>query len=96
MKLGKKEGPGTSLDRCSVRIQLIWVAVLSCLLNYPQWLSVPHELTVLCQSFGSLDGADGQNGKDGLTPKRGIDYWTDADKAEIKGYVDEAILGGAW
>lgn len=36
------------------------------------------------------------NGKDGQTPVRGIDYWTDADKAEIKGYVDEAILGGAW
>ena len=36
------------------------------------------------------------NGKDGATPKRGEDYWTDEDKAEIKGYVDEAILGGAW
>ncbi len=33
---------------------------------------------------------------DGNTPVKGIDYWTDADKAEIKGYVDEAILGGAW
>lgn len=29
-------------------------------------------------------------------PARGKDYWTEADKAEIKGYVDEAILGGAW
>lgn len=33
--------------------------MLSCaevyfLLNYPQWLSVQHELTVLCQSFSSL------------------------------------------
>jgi hypothetical protein len=33
---------------------------------------------------------------DGYTPVRGTDYWTDADKAEIKSYVDEAILGGAW
>ncbi len=33
---------------------------------------------------------------DGYTPKKGIDYWTDADKAEIKGYVDEEFLGGAW
>lgn len=33
---------------------------------------------------------------DGTTPVRGIDYWTDADKAEIKAYVDDAILGGAW
>ena len=35
-------------------------------------------------------------GKDGYTPIRGKDYWTDTDKAEIKSYVDEAILGGAW
>jgi len=36
------------------------------------------------------------DGKDGYTPVRGTDYWTDADKAEIKSYVDNAILGGAW
>ncbi len=42
------------------------------------------------------EGVNGMDGKDGYTPQRGIDYWTDADKAEIKGYVDEAILGGAW
>lgn len=36
------------------------------------------------------------NGADGYTPVRGTDYWTDADKAEIKSYVDEAILGGEW
>ncbi len=29
-------------------------------------------------------------------PVRGVDYWTDEDKQEIKSYVDEAILGGAW
>lgn len=29
-------------------------------------------------------------------PVKGVDYWTDADKAEIKSYVDDAILGGAW
>ena len=29
-------------------------------------------------------------------PVRGTDYWTEADKSEIKSYVDEAILGGAW
>lgn len=32
----------------------------------------------------------------GYTPQREVDYWTDADKAEIKNYVEEAILGGAW
>ena len=36
------------------------------------------------------------DGMDGYTPRRGVDYWTDADKAEIKAYVDEAILGGVW
>lgn len=29
-------------------------------------------------------------------PVKGVDYWTDEDKAEIKAYVDEAILGGEW
>ena len=41
-------------------------------------------------------GRDGKNGADGKTPVRGVDYWTAADIAEIKAFVDEAILGGAW
>lgn len=47
-------------------------------------------------------GADGANGPqgpagaDGYTPVRGTDYWTDDDIATIRGYVDDAILGGAW
>lgn len=41
-------------------------------------------------------GADGDPGPAGYTPVRGTDYWTEDDKAEIKGYVDEAILGGEW
>ena len=41
-------------------------------------------------------GEKGNAGNDGYTPERGVDYWTDTDKAEIKTYVDEAILGGAW
>lgn len=36
------------------------------------------------------------DGADGKTPVRGTDYWTEADKAEIKAYVDEAILNGSW
>lgn len=31
-----------------------------------------------------------------VTLVRGVDYWTEEDIAEIKSYVDEAILGGAW
>ena len=41
-------------------------------------------------------GAAGKNGADGKTPVRGTDYWTEADKTEIKSYVDEAILRGEW
>lgn len=32
----------------------------------------------------------------GHTPVRGTDYWTDADKNEIKSYVNDAILDGKW
>ncbi len=41
-------------------------------------------------------GEKGETGAAGAIPVRGVDYWTDADKAEIKSYVDTAILGGAW
>lgn len=41
-------------------------------------------------------GDKGDTGQNGYTPIRGTDYWTESDKAEIKSYVDEAILGGAW
>ena len=41
-------------------------------------------------------GKDGKDGADGYSPVRGTDYWTEADKAEIKSYVDTAILGGVW
>ena len=36
------------------------------------------------------------DGEDGYTPVRGTDYWTNADKEEIKAYVDDAILNGEW
>lgn len=42
------------------------------------------------------DGIDGKDGIDGRTPVRGTDYWTTDDINTIKGYVDTAILGGAW
>ena len=35
-------------------------------------------------------------GNNGDSPVKGVDYWTEADIAEIKAYVDDAILGGAW
>lgn len=45
---------------------------------------------------GAFKGAKGDPGEDGYTPVRGTDYWTAEDIAAIKGYVDTAILGGAW
>lgn len=41
-------------------------------------------------------GSKGDTGASGYTPVRGTDYWTEADKAEIRSYVDNAILGGEW
>lgn len=41
-------------------------------------------------------GPKGDTGPAGYTPVRGTDYWTAADIATIKSYVDDAILGGAW
>ena len=41
-------------------------------------------------------GDKGDTGSAGYTPVRGTDYWTEADKSEIKAYVDEAILNGSW
>ena len=48
------------------------------------------------QGIQGVKGDKGDKGADGYTPVRGEDYWTEADKAEIKSYVDDAILGGAW
>ncbi len=44
----------------------------------------------------SFDVLNGNKGADGYTPKKRIDYWNDEDIAEIKSYVEEAILGGEW
>ena len=34
------------------------------------------------------NGQDGADGADGYTPVKGVDYWTDSDKAEIQQYID--------
>ena len=46
--------------------------------------------------FAGPRGEKGADGMDGYTPVKGVDYWTVGDVAEIKAYVDEVILGGAW
>ncbi len=42
--------------------------------------------------FDGKDGKNGVDGKDGYTPQKGVDYWTDADKADIKAYVAPLIV----
>lgn len=41
-------------------------------------------------------GEPGKDGADGKTPQRGTDYWTDADIASIKSYLETVILNGEW
>lgn len=54
------------------------------------------EGTVLTITSASGTSSADLKGEPGKTPARGTDYWTEADIAQIKSYVDEAILGGAW
>ena len=51
----------------------------------------PTDKTVLW-----VDTDDESDDTANITPIKGVHYWTDEDKAEIRAYVDEAILGGAW
>ena len=43
-----------------------------------------------------LDSLIGPKGDKGDSPVRGVDYWTDTDKEEIKSYVNTATLEGEW
>lgn len=52
--------------------------------------------TAITDALSQAKASGEFDGKNGETPVRGTDYWTDADKAEIKTYVDEVILGGVW
>lgn len=43
------------------------------------------------KASGEFDGKDGQDGADGHTPVKGVDYWTDADKAQMVNDVIAAL-----
>ena len=60
------------------------------------WFVGSADTGVKAQGDKGDTGAAGKNGSDGKTPVRGTDYWTEADKTEIKSYVDEAIRNGEW
>lgn len=36
-------------------------------------------------------GKDGKDGVDGDTPVKGVDYWNEGDKEEVKGFVDNSV-----
>lgn len=59
-------------------------------------MSTAELQTAIDEALAQAKASGEFNGANGKTPVRGTDYWTEADKAEIKSYVDEAILGGAW
>lgn len=61
--------------------------------NYNDYVLVTVNDASGTKHFFLYHGSDGRPGK---TPVKGTDYWTEADIAEIKGYVDDAILNGAW
>ncbi len=63
---------------------------------YTRLIQTSEETKQIAQSVREDADNGAFDGKDGYTPQRESDYWTDEDKAEIKAYVDEAILGGAW
>jgi len=72
--------------------------------NSTDTITIEDEETIYTQNDEPLDVPDGTLWIDmdapledpGTIPIRGIDYWTEEDIAEIKRYVDEAILGGVW
>ena len=39
------------------------------------------------QKWVHADKSFGQNGTDGYTPVKGVDYWTKADQQEIEAYI---------
>lgn len=43
------------------------------------------------KSVDVMDGAEGQPGKDGHTPEKGVDYWTEEEQSEIKSDVIETV-----
>ena len=45
------------------------------------------------QGATGATGAQGEKGADGYTPVKGVDYWTDADKAEIIQAVVDVLSG---
>ena len=46
------------------------------------------------KTFDVMDGTAGQDGADGHTPVRGVDYWTAADQQAVVDAVLAALADG--
>ena len=57
---------------------------------------VPYILYLVIESSTIYVYYNGEWNKGTYIPIRGVDYWTENDKAEIKSYIDSAILEGEW
>lgn len=65
--------------------------------NKPDFDGLKEQVNVVTDLVGNIPVSEQiSTAMHDIAPVRGIDYWTDSDIAEIKSYVDEAILGGAW
>ena len=67
--------------------------------NLPMWMenqAIALQAMAVAESVRQDADAGAFQGAMGPAPVRGVDYWTQADKNEIRAYVDSAILGGAW
>lgn len=56
------------------------------------WYTFNPETQTFADSGYSAEGRQGEQGEQGeqgYTPRRGVDYWNDDDKAEIDGYIVE-------
>ena len=45
------------------------------------------------QGIQGVKGADGTNGEDGYTPKKGVDYYTEAEKQSLVTEIETTVLG---
>lgn len=95
LSTGVYVGSGTMPDDCNVQIDPYGDVITEADLDIDT-----GEITKIVEQYLAENppekGEKGDPGKDGYTPVKGKDYWTESDKVEIKSYVDEAILGGAW
>lgn len=99
---GDKKGVSGALQRIRIDDELNWEYTVDGGVNWKSFgvRAVPY-LKIL-ENNNWAYSEDGQKWTDlGISAKsppavRGVDYWTDADKAEIQNYVKTVILNGKW